>query len=191
MFHLPPLPYEPTALEPYLTAHTFDFHYRKHHQAYIDNLNKLIAGTKFEHMTLVDIVRATYGKHEYEGIFNNAAQALNHTIFWSSIKPNGGGKPSGKLLAEIEESFGSWETFRSEFRAAAVSLFGSGWLWLIRREGGGVGIMKTSNADTPIAHELEPILNIDVWEHAYYLDYQNRRPDYVDAFLDHLVNWHD
>ena len=191
MFHLPPLPYESTALEPYLTAHTFDFHYRKHHQAYIDNLNKLIAGTKFEHMTLVDIVRETYGKHEYEGIFNNAAQALNHTIFWSSIKPNGGGKPSGKLLAEIEESFGSWETFRSEFRAAAVSLFGSGWLWLIRREGGGVGIMKTSNADTPVAHELEPILNIDVWEHAYYLDYQNRRPDYVDAFLDHLVNWHD
>ena len=162
MFHLPPLPYEPSALEPYLTAHTFDFHYRKHHQAYIDNLNKLIAGTKFEHMPLVDIVRATYG-----------------------------GKPTGKLLAEIEESFGSWETFRSEFRAAAVSLFGSGWLWLIRREGGGVGIMKTSNADTPIAHDLEPILNIDVWEHAYYLDYQNRRPDYVDAFLDHLVNWHD
>lgn len=190
MFHLPPLNYDPRELEPYLTASAFDFHYRKHHQGYINNVNKLIEGTPFENKSLVEIVHETYGKHGQETLFNNAAQALNHTIFWSSIKPNGGGKPAGKLLMEIEESFGGWETFREEFRAAAVSLFGSGWLWLIRREGGGVGIMKTSNADTPVAHDLEPILNIDVWEHAYYLDYQNRRPDYVDAFLEHLVNWH-
>lgn len=190
MFHLPPLNYDPRELEPYLTASAFNFHYHKHHQGYINNLNKMIEGTPFEKMALVEIVRETYGKPEYQALFNNAAQTLNHTIFWNSIKPNGGGKPTGTLLREIEESFGSWETFREEFRAAAISLFGSGWLWLIKREGAGVGIMKTSNADTPIVHDLEPILNIDVWEHAYYLDYQNRRPDYVDAFLEHLVNWH-
>lgn len=189
MFKLPPLNYELDALEPYISKRTMEFHYFKHHQTYIDNLNKLIAGTEFENMALPAIIKETAGKPEYQAIFNNAAQTWNHTFFWNSMRPNGGGKPFGSLLDEISESFGSYENFRKEFKEAATGQFGSGWAWLVRKDDGKLGIMKTSNADNPMAHGLEALLTLDVWEHAYYLDYQNRRADFVDAFLDHLINW--
>lgn len=189
MFKLPPLNYKLDELAPFISQKTMEFHYLKHHQTYIDNLNKLIAGTEFENMALPGIIKATVGKSEYSGIFNNAAQTWNHTFFWNSMRPNGSGKPHGKLMNEITSSFGSYEEFRKEFKDAALSQFGSGWAWLIRKDKDNLAIMKTSNADNPLAHDLEALLTIDVWEHAYYLDYQNRRGDFVDAFLDHLVNW--
>lgn len=189
MFKLPPLNYDLDALEPYISKRTMEFHYLKHHQTYIDNLNKLIAGTEFENMALPAIIQQTAGKPEHQAIFNNAAQTWNHTFFWNSMRPNGGGKPFGNLLNEISESFGSYENFRKEFKEAATGQFGSGWAWLIRKDDGKLGIMKTSNADNPLAHGLEALATIDVWEHAYYLDYQNRRADFVDAFLDNLINW--
>ena len=189
MFKLPPLNYKLDELEPYISRNTMEFHYLKHHQTYIDNLNKLIAGTEFENMALSEIVKNTAGKPEYTAIFNNAAQTWNHTFFWNSMRPNGGGKPQGYLLEEITRSFGSYENFRKEFKDAALAQFGSGWAWLVRRADGGLEIMKTANADNPLAHGLEALITIDVWEHAYYLDYQNRRGDFIDAFLNHLVDW--
>ena len=189
MFKLPSLKYELNALEPYISERTMSFHYLKHHQTYIDNLNKLIVGTKFENMSLEDIIKQSAGNADLSAIFNNAAQAWNHTFFWESIKPNGGGKPKGKMLDDINASFGSYENFRKAFKEAAVSQFGSGWAWLVRKENNTLAIVKTSNADTPIAHNLEPIAVIDVWEHAYYLDYQNKRGDFVDSFLDNLIYW--
>ena len=189
MFKLPPLNYKFDALEPYISQNTMEFHYLKHHQTYIDNLNKLITGTEFENMALPAIVKNTAGKPEYTAIFNNAAQTWNHTFFWNSMRPNGGGKPHGHLLEEITRSFGSYENFRKEFKDAALSQFGSGWAWLIRKDKEHLAVMKTLNADNPLAHDLEAVLTIDVWEHAYYLDYQNRRGDFIEAFLDHLVNW--
>lgn len=189
MFKLPPLNYKLDELEPYISLRTMEFHYYKHHQTYIDNLNKLIAGTEFENMALPAIIKQTAGKSEYTSIFNNAAQTWNHTFFWNSMTPNGGGKPHGALLDEITNSFGSYENFRQEFKDAALAQFGSGWAWLIRKDDGHLAIMKTSNADNPLAHDLEALLTIDVWEHAYYLDYQNRRGDFIDAFLNHLANW--
>ncbi|MDD4869050.1 MAG: superoxide dismutase [Kiritimatiellae bacterium] len=187
-FQLQPLPYEQNALEPYISAKTMSFHYGKHHQAYVDNLNKLVAGIPMADQTLEKIAKETTGVADKIAIFNNAAQAWNHSFFWRSMKPDGGGKPAGRLLQLIEKSFGSYEKFRSDFTDAAVSQFGSGWVWLVQEEDS-LRIVKTSNADTSIAHGKNVLLVCDVWEHAYYLDYQNRRKDFVVAFLDHLMNW--
>ena len=189
MFKLPTLNYELDALVPYISKNTMEFHYLKHHQTYVDNLNKLIAGTEFENMALEEIVQKTVGKPEYTAIFNNAAQVWNHTFFWNCMRPNGGSRPQGRLLDDIIKTFGSYEDFCKEFKAAALAQFGSGWTWLVRRADGGLEVMKTANADNPLAHGLEALITIDVWEHAYYLDYQNRRGDFIDAFLNHLVDW--
>ncbi len=191
MFKLPPLKYELNALEPYISEKTMKFHYLKHHQIYIDKLNELIKNTEFEDMSLNDIIKKTANIHHFSAIFNNASQTWNHTFFWNSMCPNGGGKPHGVLMSDIKNSFGSYENFRKEFKEAALSQFGSGWVWLIKKDEHNLAIMKTSNADTPIAHDLEPILTIDVWEHAYYLDYQNKRTEYVEAFIDNLIYWKD
>jgi Fe-Mn family superoxide dismutase len=174
-------------LEPFISAKTISFHYGKHHKAYVDNLNKLVAGTDLESKSLEDIIKATASDASKTGVFNNAAQVWNHTFFWHCMKP-GGGKPSGKIAERIEETFGSYEKFAEQFKAAAVSRFGSGWAWLID-DGGTLKIISTPNADNPLAHGQKALLTVDVWEHAYYLDFQNRRPDFVQAFLDHLVNW--
>jgi Fe-Mn family superoxide dismutase len=184
----PALPYAENALEPTISAKTIGFHYGKHHKAYVDNLNKLIAGTKFEGLPLEDIIKKTAGKPEHTGIFNNAAQAWNHTFFWNSLTSNGGGKPSEVLMKKIEESFGSFDDFLKEFTEAAKTQFGSGWAWLVL-DGNKLKVMKTPNAETPLTMGVIPLLTIDVWEHAYYLDYQNKRPDYVTTVLDKLINW--
>ena len=189
MFTLPSLNYAKDALEPFMSARTIEFHHGKHHQTYIDNLNKLIAGTRFENMTLEDIIIQTAQKTEYTSIFNNAAQTYNHNFFFKCLSPNGGKKPDTKLLNRIEKTFGSYENFEKEFKTAALNQFGSGWAWLVEDAAGTLSITKTSNADTPIAHKLKPLITIDVWEHAYYLDYQNRRADFIDSFLAHLVKW--
>jgi Fe-Mn family superoxide dismutase len=164
------------------------FHYGKHHQSYVDNLNKLVAGTPWATQTLERIIRENAGEKDRAALFNNAAQVWNHTFFWHSMKPGGGGKPSGRLLAMIEKSFGTFGNFRNAFVNAAVGQFGSGWVWLVQ-DGDSLKIVATSNADTPLAHGQTALLTCDVWEHAYYLDYQNRRKDFVQAFLDHLANW--
>lgn len=187
-FELPALPYAHNALEPHITARTLDFHHGKHHNAYVVNLNNLIKDTPLASAPLEQIIRETAGDAERAGIFNNAAQVWNHTFYWNGMTPQGGGAPTGKLAAAIDEAFGGYAAFREQFKTAAVTQFGSGWAWLVA-DGGALKIVKTGNADTPIAHGQTPLITCDVWEHAYYLDYQNRRPDYVDAFLDHLVNW--
>ncbi len=187
-FELPPLPYPDTALEPYYSAKTFSFHYGKHHKAYVDNLNKLLPGSPYEHSSLEEIIRATAGNQTQAGFFNNAAQVWNHTFFWNCMKPGGGGRPAGKLAERIDASFGSYEKFAEQFKAAAVGRFGSGWGWLID-DLGDLKIMSTPNAENPMALGKLALLTVDVWEHAYYLDYQNRRPDFVQTFLDNLVNW--
>jgi Fe-Mn family superoxide dismutase len=187
-FELPPLPYAPNALEPHMSANTFSFHHAKHHNAYVTNLNNLVKDSPLAGKSLDEIVKATAGDAAKAGIFNNAAQVWNHTFFWSSMKPGGGGKPSGELAAKIDAAFGSFDKFKEEFKNAAVTQFGSGWAWLVE-EGGQLKITKTGNADTPLAKGQKALLTVDVWEHAYYLDYQNRRPDFVQAFLDHLANW--
>lgn len=184
----PALPYAENALEPVISAKTIGFHYGKHHKAYVDNLNKLIAGTGFEGLPLEEIVKKTAGKPEHAGIFNNAAQAWNHTFLWNSLTTSGGGKPSGVLMKMIEESFGSFDDFLKEFTEAAKTQFGSGWAWLVL-EGNKLKVMKTPNAETPLTMGVTPLLTIDVWEHAYYLDYQNKRPEYVTIVLDKLINW--
>ena len=171
-----------------MSAQTFDFHYGKHHQAYVTNLNKLIEGTDFAGKTLEQIILASSGDAAKAGIFNNAAQVWNHTFFWHSMKPGGGGKPTGELAAKIEKDFGSYEKFAEEFKTAAAGQFGSGWAWLVL-DNGALKVSKTSNAETPLTKGQTPILTLDVWEHAYYLDYQNRRPDFITTFLDKLVNW--
>ena len=186
-FELPLLPWADNALEPFISAKTISFHYGKHHKAYVDNLNKLVAGTDLESKSLEDIIKATASDASKTGVFNNAAQVWNHTFFWHCLKP-GGGKPTGKIAERIEETFGSYEKFAEQFKAAAVGRFGSGWAWLID-DGGTLKIISTPNADNPLAHGQKALLTVDVWEHAYYLDFQNRRPDFVQAFLDHLVNW--
>lgn len=190
IFELPPLPYQLNALEPYISEQTMSYHYGKHHKAYIDNLNKLIKDTKFENMPLEEIIVETAGKNEFSGVFNNAAQTWNHTFFWNTMKPNGGGEPSGELKKKIDRDFGSYDKFKTEFTTAATSQFGSGWAWLAEdKNNGKLVVMKTTNGDNPIAHGLIPIIGLDVWEHAYYLDYQNRRIDYINNYLDHLVKW--
>ena len=185
---LPNLPYAETALEPHYSAKTIGFHYGKHHKAYVDNLNKLTPGTPLDGKSLEEIIAASAGDASRVGVFNNAAQVWNHTFFWNCMKPSGGGRPKGELAQRIDQAFGSYEKFAEQFKAAAVGRFGSGWGWLVL-DGGTLKIVSTANADTPMASKQTALLTVDVWEHAYYLDYQNRRPDFVQAFLDHLVNW--
>lgn len=187
-FELPALPFAEDALEPYYSARTLSFHHGKHHKAYVDNLNKLITGTDLESKPLEEIILLAAGDAAKAGMFKNAAQVWNHTFFWHCMKPGGGGKPSGELAARIDAAFGGYDKFVEQFKAAAVGRFGSGWGWLVL-EGGELKIVSTPNAETPLAKGQKALLTVDVWEHAYYLDYQNRRPDFVQAFLDHLVNW--
>jgi Fe-Mn family superoxide dismutase len=185
---LPPLPYADNALEPVITANTLSFHYGKHHKAYVDNLNKLVAGTDLAGLSLEKVVTSTAGQADRVAFFNNAAQAWNHAFYWNSMKPNGGGEPPAELKAKIDNSFGSLDACKKEFAATAVSQFGSGWAWLVL-DGVTFKVVKTANANLPQTMGLKPLLVIDVWEHAYYLDYQNRRADYVNAVLDKLINW--
>jgi superoxide dismutase, Fe-Mn family len=187
-FELPPLPYPKNALEPHMSEKTFEFHYGKHHQAYVTNLNNLVKDTPMASQSLEEIIKATAKDESKAGIFNNAAQVWNHTFFWNGMKPNGGGAPSGALAQKIDAAFGSLDKFKEAFKAAAVGQFGSGWAWLVV-EGGTLKITKTPNAVNPMAQGQTALLTCDVWEHAYYLDYQNRRPDFVQTFLDKLVNW--
>ncbi len=187
-FELPLLPYPKTALQPHISANTFDFHHGRHHQAYVTNLNNLIKGSPLESQPLEEIIKSTYKDTSKTGIFNNAAQVWNHTFFWNSMKPQGGGAPSGALNTAINRDCGGLDKFKEVFKAAAVGQFGSGWAWLVA-DRGQLKIVATANAVTPLAEGQTPLLTCDVWEHAYYLDYQNRRPDFVQAFLDHLMNW--
>lgn len=185
---LPPLPYAENALAPAISATTIGLHYGKHHKGYVDTLNKLIAGTQFVGLTLEKIITETAGKMDKNAIFNNAAQAWNHTIYWSSLTPKGGGEPSVLLKKKIETSFGTVDACKKELAATALSQFGSGWVWLVR-DGGKLKVVKTSNADSPLTKGIKALLAIDVWEHSYYLDYQNRRADYLSAVLEKLINW--
>ncbi|MBN1614791.1 MAG: superoxide dismutase [Deltaproteobacteria bacterium] len=185
---LPDLPYAKDALAPVISANTLEFHYGKHHKAYVDNINKLIAGGELADADLETIIEKTAGDASRAGIFNNAAQVWNHTFYWQSLSPKGGGRPAGPIAAKIDTAFGNYDKFTEELKNAGATQFGSGWAWLVL-EGGQLKITKTANADTPIAHGLKPILTIDVWEHAYYLDYQNRRPDYLGAVVEKLLNW--
>ncbi len=185
---LPPLPYPENALEPVISAKTIGFHYGKHHNGYVVNTNNLIAGTELADMALEKIVAATAGKANKAAIFNNAAQVWNHTFYWKSLAPKGGGKPPAGLAQRIEASFGSVDACVKELSTAAVTQFASGWAWLVK-EGDQLRVVKTPNAETPLTRGMKPLLTIDVWEHAYYLDYQNRRADYVAAVLDRLINW--
>ena len=187
-FSLPPLPYADTALEPLISANTLSFHYGKHHKTYVDNLNKLVEGKDLAQMSLEQIINQSAGKADMAGVFNNAAQIWNHTFYWNSLKPNGGGKPTGTIGAMIDKSFGDYDTFKKEFANAAVTQFGSGWAWLVK-DGDGLKVVKTSNAEVPFTKGQKPLLTIDVWEHAYYLDYQNLRAKYVETLIDKLMNW--
>ncbi|MGF1641782.1 MAG: superoxide dismutase [Rhodospirillales bacterium] len=187
-FELPPLPYARDALQPHISGNTLDFHHGKHHNAYVVNLNNLTKETPLASKGLEEVIRAAAGDPAKAGVFNNAAQVWNHTFYWHCMKPGGGGQPTGDLATAIRSAFGSLDKFKEEFKNACVTQFGSGWGWLVS-EKGALKITKTSNADTPMVHGQTALLTCDVWEHAYYLDYQNRRPDYVQTFLDHLVNW--
>jgi Fe-Mn family superoxide dismutase len=187
-FELPPLPYAPNALEPHTSAQTLSFHHGKHHQAYVTKLNELVKDTPYASQPLEEIIRSTVGDQAKTGIFNNAAQTWNHTFFWHCMKPNGGGKPSESVAAAINQAFGSYDEFAKQFKEAAMTQFGSGWAWLILDKGG-LKIIKTPNAVNPLSQGQTAVLTVDVWEHAYYLDYQNRRPDFVQTFIDHLINW--
>lgn len=182
-YELPALPYAMDALEPIISKNTLEFHYGKHHQAYVTNLNKLAQGTEFENTGLEDIIKKATG-----GIFNNAAQVWNHTFYWEGFNAQGAREPKGALEEAINKSFGSYAGFRDKFNAAAATLFGSGWAWLVKKADGTLEIIQESNAGNPLRNGLKPILTCDVWEHAYYLDYQNRRPDYIAAFWN-LVDW--
>jgi len=185
---LPTLPYANNALGPVISANTIDFHYGKHHKGYVDSLNKLVAGTEFAGLNLEKIITETTGKVDKTAIFNNAAQTWNHTFYWSSLKPNGGGELPAALKQKIEASFGTLDACKKELATAATTQFGSGWAWLVL-DGDKLKVVKTGNADSPLTKGMKPLLTIDVWEHAYYLDYQNRRADYVNAVLDKLINW--
>jgi superoxide dismutase, Fe-Mn family len=187
-FELPPLPYPNTALDPHISARTFEFHHGRHHQAYVTNLNNLIKDTPLEQQPLEEIIKGSYRDTSKTGIFNNSAQVWNHTFFWHSMKPQGGGAPSGNLAGAINRDCGGLDKFKEAFKTAAVGQFGSGWAWLVA-DRGQLKIVATANAVTPLVDGQTPLLTCDVWEHAYYLDYQNRRPDFVQAFLDHLINW--
>lgn len=180
---LPPLPYPKEALEPHISRETLDYHYGKHHQAYVTNLNNLIKGSDLENASLEDIIRKSSG-----GVFNNSAQVWNHTFYWNCLSPNGGGAPTGALGDAINAKWGSFDKFKEEFTKSCVSNFGSGWTWLVKKSDGSVDISNTSNAATPLTSADKPLLTCDVWEHAYYVDYRNARPKYVEAFWN-LVNW--
>lgn len=186
-FVLPDLPFSKDDFKPHFSAETFDYHHGKHHNAYVTNLNNLLPDNpEFKGKELEEII--SLSNNSNAAIFNNAAQVWNHTFFWNSIKPNGGGRPTGAMLTQIEKDFGSYEKFVEEFKQAAVTQFGSGWAWLVYHESK-LQIIKTSNAETPITKGMEPILACDVWEHAYYIDYRNKRPDYVSIFIEHMINW--
>ncbi|MDK3025707.1 superoxide dismutase [Fe] [Cupriavidus taiwanensis] len=180
---LPPLPYAHDALAPHISKETLEFHHDKHHQTYVTNLNNLIKGTEFENASLEEIVKKSSG-----GIFNNAAQVWNHTFYWDSLKPNGGGQPTGALADAINAKWGSFDKFKEEFTKVAVGTFGSGWAWLVKKADGSLDLVSTSNAATPLTTDAKPLLTCDVWEHAYYIDYRNARPKYVEAFWN-VVNW--
>jgi Fe-Mn family superoxide dismutase len=188
IFALPPLPYAENALEPVISADTVKLHYGKHHKGYVDTLNTLVVRTPFAEMTLEQIIRSTAGKAEHAPIFNNAAQAWNHAFYWRSLAPNGARIPPAALKAQIASSFGDLETLKKELGTAATTQFGSGWAWLVL-DGAKLKVVKTGNAENPLTAGMKPLLTIDVWEHAYYLDFQNRRPDYVKRILDELINW--
>ena len=183
-FELPPLPYARTALAPHISEETLNFHYGKHHQTYVDNLNKLVPGTAFEGKSLEEIVKTSQG-----GIYNNAAQIWNHTFYWHSLAPNAGGEPTGKLAEAINKAFGSFAAFKEKFTASALGNFGSGWTWLVKKADGSVDIVNTGAAGTPLTTADKALLTVDVWEHAYYIDYRNLRQKFVETFLDKLVNW--
>ncbi|MEN6374149.1 MAG: superoxide dismutase [Smithella sp.] len=185
---LPSLPFDKNALSPFISANTLDFHYGKHHKTYVDNLNKLIEGTDLANLSLEEIIKISSKDTAKIGIFNNAAQVWNHSFYWQCLKAGGGGKPAGEIVKMIDTAWGSYEKFAEELKNAGVTQFGSGWAWLVI-DGKELKITKTANADTPLAHEQKPLLTIDVWEHAYYLDYQNRRPDYLTAVIQNLINW--
>jgi Fe-Mn family superoxide dismutase len=187
-FELPPLPYPKNALEPHISERTMDFHYGRHHQAYVTNLNNLVKDQPFERQSLEEIIKATHKDSSKTGVFNNAAQVWNHTFFWHSMKPQGGGSPSGNIAAALTKDCGGLDKFKEQFKATAVGQFGSGWAWLVADKGQ-LKIVSTPNAITPLAEGQTALVTCDVWEHAYYLDYQNRRPDFVQTFLDHLINW--
>lgn len=182
-FELPALPYAKDALEPHISAETLDYHYSKHHNTYVVNLNNLLPGSGFEGKSLEEIVKTSSG-----GIFNNAAQVWNHTFYWNCLAPNGGGEPTGELAETINKSFGSFEKFKEEFTKNAIGTFGSGWGWLVKKADGSLALASTSNAGCPLTTEDKPLLTCDVWEHAYYIDYRNSRPNYLEAFWN-LVNW--
>ncbi len=187
-FTLPELPYSQDALEPHISAETFSYHYGKHHQAYVTNLNKLVEGSEFEGKSLEEVISASEGKNP--AVFNNSAQVWNHTFYWHSMSPNGGGEANGAIADKIKADFGSIEKFQEEFSNAGATQFGSGWAWLVlNNDNGKLEVTKTGNAETPLTKNLTPILTMDVWEHAYYLDFQNARPKYIETFLGELVNW--
>lgn len=188
MFKLPPLPYPDNALEPVISANTISYHYGKHHKKYVDDLNKLIEGTEYEGASLEKVIADSAGQAEKVELFNNAAQTWNHTFYWLSMKRGGGGKPTGKLAGMIDTAFGSFDNFKKEFATITVSQFGTGWGWLVL-DGGELKVVKSGDAELPLTKGQKPLLTIDVWEHAYYLDYQNKRPAYVDAVIDKLLNW--
>ena len=187
-FTLPELPYAKDALAPHLSQETLEFHHGKHHAGYVTNLNKLVEGGELADKSLEETIAAVAGDATKVGVFNNAAQVWNHSFYWQCIKPGGGGKPSGALAEKIDADFGSFDAFVEQFKAAGATQFGSGWAWLVL-DGGTLKVTKTANADLPLAHGQTALLTMDVWEHAYYLDYQNRRPDYMATYLDKLVNW--
>jgi Fe-Mn family superoxide dismutase len=182
-FQLPELPFAPDALAPHMSAETFEFHHGKHHNAYVTNLNKLIDGTENADKSLDEIIMSADG-----GLFNNAAQHFNHSFFWNCLSPGGGGAPSGELADAINRDFGSYEEFKAKFMSTAATQFGSGWGWLVEK-GGKLDIMATANADLPMRHDARALLTVDVWEHAYYIDYRNARPKFLAVFMDELVNW--
>lgn len=187
---LPALPYADDALAPHISAETISFHYGKHHQAYVDNLNKMINGTPLDEVSLEEIIHSSAGDPAKAGIFNNAAQIWNHTFYWKSMNRNGGGAPTGAVANAINDAFGSYEAFKEAFAGAGATQFGSGWAWLVATQNGKVEVRKTPNAETPLTETgVTPLITMDVWEHAYYLDYQNKRPVYISTFLDNLVNW--
>lgn len=188
IFSLPELPYGKNDLAPHITSETLDFHHGKHHNAYVVNLNKLLEGHVLSGKSLEEIILASSGKADMAGIFNNAAQVWNHTFYWHSMKKGGGGTPSSELLNQINKDFGDFENFKTKFKEAGATQFGSGWAWLVWNDTK-LEIVKTPNAETPITKGMVPLMTCDVWEHAYYIDFRNKRPDYLDTFLEHLVNW--
>ncbi|NJL86717.1 MAG: superoxide dismutase [Leptolyngbyaceae cyanobacterium SM1_1_3] len=187
-YELPTLPYDYSALEPYISKGTLEFHHDKHHAAYVNKFNDAVKGTDLDSKPIEEVIKATANEPSKSGVFNNAAQAWNHTFYWNSMKPQGGGTPTGELAKKINADFGSFDQFTDAFKKAGATQFGSGWAWLVL-EGNTLKVVKTPNAENPIPASQVPLLTMDVWEHAYYLDYQNKRPDYMNAFLENVVNW--